>query len=445
MVIRMSWLGCAIAAAVLALAASASAQNVTLTGFVQDGGGAPIEGATVTFTDPGDVVADSDVSAANGSFTLMVPPGMYITSVTPPIGSSFEPQESPDFVTITTSMSFNFVLVEPAATEIYSGTVRDRASAGVSGIAVRIPGAGGDLATTDSAGAFSLQATATTHQLRIDCSGGDTCFGASEDAHLMLDLPEIDLSAGSLTGQVINLPNRVLSGTITDFNGAPVANAEVVLSVQVSYGAGAVTGFLNERVFTNAAGQYSVLAFPGAGNLDVTPEEGSGLLYATTEVTIPDQVGDPANVDVELEEEVLIEYSGVVRDRASAGVMNMVVRMPGSGGDIDTTDATGAFTLNASPTLHMLRVDCGGTNGCFGSSGLIPHDARLPERELTGPIPNAVLNVAQPCAERTITDPEGAHRSRTPASTGVNRFSPARSRASPPSARSPMPKAITRS
>ena len=90
--------------------------------------------------------------------------------------------------------------------------------------------------------------------------------------------------------------------------------------------------------------------FPGEGSLDVEPENGSGLLVENVQVTIPDQVGNPADTNVQLDEEVLESYAGHVRDRAASGVENAVVvygsasrhRRPRA------TDDMGAFELSVT-------------------------------------------------------------------------------------------------
>ena len=115
----------AICAALSALPASAQSASATLKGTVRDGAKAPVAGATGTATDQATKASVTATTAADGSYTLALPPGLY--SVTASAPGFWEPAVSLEVAAGRESQADFSLITRP--TEVISVTAAKKESA----------------------------------------------------------------------------------------------------------------------------------------------------------------------------------------------------------------------------------------------------------------------------------------------------------------------------
>ncbi len=377
------------------VAASASAQ-VTVSGVVQSGLSAPIANTLVEFTQ-GPSVVGSDVSALDGSYSVALPAGVYSLRVTPPGGSGFLPQTQND-INLDQNETLDIILVAQALIELYSGKVVTRSGAALSGATVELTGQDGfRQATTDAAGEFEIESSPTSGQRHF------VQKSSSSGNHWRIYFPDVDLSAGPVSGVTLEIEDRVLTGVVTGPSNEPIADASVRLAQEIAYAGMRASGSSSESsTVTNAQGEFAIAAFPGSGSLEIVPPT-DALKPSEVPVTIPDQVADPSPVPIQLEAIVRETYSGKVVDRAGTGLAGLEVEVSGE----DTyhqveTNSAGEFVLMSTATLATRHFVQGSTSS--GDNWRI----YFPDVDLSnGPVTNVVIPIENRALAGVVTDPGG--------------------------------------
>lgn len=250
------------------------AANAMIYGTLTDNSATPVplENVSIRAGDQSNTWSMDTYTDATGHYYLAV----YGTGIdwyvnadsqNPLFGTSYSlpPSQS---ATVLASTAYERNLVAPVVTAHLSGTVTnsDNAGAPVVGVQLNLYQALGmntnyvTTVTTDGSGAFSFGVSAGSYQIALETQSAslNNVLGP------VLSYPTVT-DGNDVTGIpfVVRTTTGTISGTVTDFNGAPMVNANVVASATidtVNYTAGAQT---------NVSGQYSFPVINGDWTVNV--------------------------------------------------------------------------------------------------------------------------------------------------------------------------------
>ena len=161
----------------------------TLAGSISAAGGGPLAGASIQAEGP---LPRTATSGADGSYSLLLPVGNYHLTVT----LNGRTGQAADVVITENATTTQSFVLEPAPTQVVSGTVRDAAGAPQAGRLVKIAGVAP--AVTDAAGQYSLSVPGGQYTVSID--PGRCLQGKSVSVTLDAD-KTVDFTLAALTDQ----------------------------------------------------------------------------------------------------------------------------------------------------------------------------------------------------------------------------------------------------
>lgn len=127
---------------------SAEAAGIQITGTVTNQSNAGVQNVSVTATAPGgtSVLFGPIVTAADGSYQLVVDPGTYDLHFTPPGGSGLNPVVDPNIVVTADQVSNVQLENTTLATHVLSGTLTDQNGHPIRGADIALSAADGNSA-----------------------------------------------------------------------------------------------------------------------------------------------------------------------------------------------------------------------------------------------------------------------------------------------------------
>jgi len=338
----------------------------TISGTVSAQGGstAQLGGTEITVTDSSSgVPVASTTTAANGSYSVTVPPGTYDLSFRPPAGSGFGNFVARNQV-IAGDRTINVTMV-PASVGAIAGVVRGNGGVALRAMTVQLssPGGAGTVSTTTASdGSYSLTAEPGTYTLVLSGSRQPGVPASVMASSVQFQAP---LSLQGSTTQDLTLPVHALTVQTLGASGNPIAG--VRFNAGFSRGASQVSGSLapglpisfssstfNET--TDATGTL-VLAVPTWIN---NPSV-SGLLQPPSSSQLAATALNLANITTDQTRSVQLAagatLSGVVRGNGGVALRAMTVQLssPGGAGTVSTTTASdGSYSLTAEPGTYTL-------------------------------------------------------------------------------------------
>jgi hypothetical protein len=365
-----------VALAAFALGIAAAAEAGPLSGQVRDQNGVPIVGATVEILDPNTFeTLGIDTSDANGDYSIAIADGTYAAFLTPPPSSEISPVFLENIV-VSGATTFDFVLQSANAT-IFSGRILDPTGAAVQDQSVLLIRAGsetGASATTDTAGAFTLNTQTGSHVLLVN--------GSNPGA---LDVPQFyaaQTNSFDITGNTttdFTLPVKRVTVHVQNSQGDAVAGANLsttsALNCELIFGpTGACGASYYEATATDISGNAVLFLFPTApSNPDsrytftAIPPISSG--YAAGSLTGV-EVSDDMTLTIVLAAPTVL--TGRLLDGAGVGIANQQMELVADGletGVGTTTGANGAFTFSVEPGTYRLTVSGDNEESAASASG----------------------------------------------------------------------------
>jgi len=289
-------------------------QAFAIGGTVRDHDDTPISGVSVT-ANPGGYVASTD---NRGDYTLLVAAGIYDVSAVKP-GFPVVPSQR---VSVPPSRNgINFAFPQRAS---ISGMVRDFQGRAVQDALVSAS-PGNDFAFTAADGRYTLYVVAGTYTISVAKSGHPSPPGRS--VTVPPNRGDVDFTF---------LPTFAVGGSVREFDGAPISQAEVTVS----------PGGMSTR--TDAGGLYTLYLSSGTYSVHVS-KQGYPALPPRT-VTVP-----PERTDVHFAFPQRFIVSGTVRDFDGTTVRDAVI-LAQPGGHSTLSDAGGAYTLTLEAGAYSVSV-----------------------------------------------------------------------------------------
>jgi len=213
-----------------ALSASTTGEPGSVSGFVRNGDGAPIEGARVEITSGPRDIGRAVTADATGSYSIdLLPAGNYSFRVT---ADGYDTLDSPTIVVDPGEETLQDFVLSPQGTGdlgSIAGFVRDVDGNPIVGAEARIMG-GPETGstTTDNDGAYELaNLTPGTYTVRYAADGFDTqtatgiqvTAGEQTTYHVTLDVAQAD--TGAIVGLVLDAGATAISGATVAITGGP--------------------------------------------------------------------------------------------------------------------------------------------------------------------------------------------------------------------------------
>ena len=291
------------------------AQTSTLTGSVT-ASGAPVASATVRATLSTGAVYSTD-SGTNGTYTIAsVPAGTYSLQA---LKSGYT-ATSVAGQTVAPNATLTVNLTASANTGSLSGTVKDGAAAGLSGVLVRAVSAAGHSVEVNSApgGAYTVSGLnpSDPYNLTFTLSGYQTQTVSNA---LSSNTYNVTMPLNSLT----------ISGTTVNQTPTPLANVPV-RATSLSDGSVLTTT-------SSATGTWTITGIAANSNYRITTALGA----ATTEeadLTVTTTTSNTSGVTL-----TLIQRTASIRGNAITSGVTMTAARTGGGTKVAYSDATGAY------------------------------------------------------------------------------------------------------
>jgi hypothetical protein len=380
--------------------APASAATVQLSGRVTDQAAIPIAGATVAVIDP---TTSGTVASATtdptGNYTVPIGTGTYNITVTPPVGSSFQPATLSNEA-ITGDLVLNFDLVLAVPTVMLSGRITDAAGNGIPDQSVfastAVAGFPGPIppptfsGATDATGHYAIQLPSGTYN--VQATGNNSA--APPSGAPQFNIPphwSIVLTAPVVISQDITLdfplPSKQVNFHVQDPTGAPVTGATINTptfappTTPTTITIGGLTATASSTIccafgpppVTNDGGNATTYLFAGTYTFVASPPSGSTFSSATvSNVVVSDTT---PTVPFTLVSTVLL--SGRITDAAGNGIPDQSVfastAVAGFPGPIPpptfsgATDATGHYAIQLPSGTY--NVQATGNNSAAPPSG----------------------------------------------------------------------------
>jgi len=285
--------------------------GAVVSGVLTDATGAVYAGAQIQLNDPVAGVKGFTATDASGRYSLTVAPGSYTIQVLPGFSQSTRQQgQFPNGMTggyvdvngvlvgnAAQARQFNVQLAAPTVVNMklipgatVSGTLLDANATAYANAQVLLSDATGNsfAMNTDAAGKYAFTVTPGTYTISVlpgfnnttgqpgaflfpaGMMGGVVNSAGVLDANPNAVAKQYNLLAGSTTVVSLQLiAGATVSGTLTDANGAPYANAAIAIEPSAAGPAGSA-GPLSV-VMTDVNGHYSFLVAAGGYVINVTP------------------------------------------------------------------------------------------------------------------------------------------------------------------------------
>jgi protocatechuate 3,4-dioxygenase beta subunit len=330
-------------------------QEVTVQGHVTQGDGSAVSGATVRICEQNAKNCTYQASsAADGTYSIGLPAGVYDVFVDPPTGSGLLLRMMTGQTFQNSSTTFDIILVGPGDRTV-SGRVIDRDGKGLPGVYVGFQGLSQTGASTDENGSYSAKVVDGSYTVSLQhFAGTDTVASAIANTEFHIEGYAVSV-AGDTTFD-IPVPSLVLSGTVLDGTSVPVAGALVnvpgywqinTANTGVDGGVGRLTGVLKGTTNSDDNGKFSLFVLPGAGQITASVANGPNALS---------QLVLTQDKDITLQ--FLAQMQGKVSDRTGKGIANAHVTLNGQGGAFPTvTDPSGNYAISLPPGPYTVDVD----------------------------------------------------------------------------------------
>lgn len=333
----------------------AVAAAATLTGTVRNEAGAGLANVDLDFINlcTGDnLFLVGDKTAADGTFSVVVPTGRYDLHFTPPAGSVVAAADQQD-LSVAASLSLGVVTLHPGT--LVSGTVRTPSLSPAPGVDLKFVNQATDRRVyltkdvTNASGQYAVRVTPGTYDIdfRPTLASG---FGDTERLGLVV-------GASAISGLVNDLRSGfAISGSVRDTNNLPQKNVDIDVFDECT-GERVPTAHDN----TDASGNYTVIVPAGTYTFNFDPPECLGVEAARS----PGQVVNGArNIGTE-QLKPAVPVSGVVVNHNGVPVANAKVkfydatsvgalRQAATG---DRTDATGAFRILVPTGIYGINFE----------------------------------------------------------------------------------------
>lgn len=322
-------------------------QHYTIRGSVRDWDGTPMAGIQMYAQNGGSTTAKTTADAS-GAYTLTVIAGLYQVSA----GKYPLPAPATQFVIVppdVAGIDFTFPLRYTIA-----GAVHDHTGTPVAG--AQVSTAWDDpisaYGSTDDDGRYRLTVIAGAYHLAA------TAPGLIRPVTRTLAVPP------AATAIDFNLPERYqVSGTVRDWEGAPLADASVTAVVGQKY-------YDVASSLTDAAGVYTLTVAAATYNIFASKE--GYLSPSPQEITVP-----PARSDVDLTFLRPYTIRGTVRDQDGTPMadVTMSARQNYWGMAYGRTDVAGAYTLTVAAGAYSIVADKYPLPGPIAQAVNVPPDA----------------------------------------------------------------------
>lgn len=341
--------------AALALFLAAPGSAATITGTVRNEAGTALANVDLDFIElcSGDnIFLTGDKSAADGTFSVVVPNGTYDVHFTPPTGSVVCAADFQDVV-VSANQSLGIVTLHPGT--LVSGTVRTPALAAAAGVDLKFV----DTATqhrvyltkdvTNAAGQYSVRVPQGTYDVDYRPGTGST-FGDTERRGLVVGAADVSGLSDVLKS------GFTITGTVRDKHNNKLKNVDIDVY-------DACTG---ERVptahdNTDVNGNYSVVVPAGTYTFDFNPPRCIAVETGRSTGLIVDRAknfGTEQLKDAVLVSGTVLGVGGV--PRAEVKVKFYDVTTPGAPrqpATNDRTDAAGHFSVYVPPGTYDLDFE----------------------------------------------------------------------------------------
>jgi len=331
----------------------------TIEVLVVDGGGNPVGKADV---DVHHIQRDRSFGGStdeNGLARIRVPSGQYCISGLHKRGYVPEGREEPITVGDGETKQVRCVLI---AAPTVTGAVRNEAGNPLAGIKIEVTPAGGEPVVTGADGKFvvgwyaGLGGPQTTTSILV----------ARDPTRNLAEIAEVDERTGSLDLRL--KPAVIISGTVLNQEGKPLAGARVQVFVRVA-DRGVPMGLI-EQVGTAENGTFEVKAVPSARQCVVTATA-AGYGSDNISVDVSNMKGNRYDVGQLKLALADLSISGVVVDVHDKPVAGAIIST--AGGDLRIhagirTDADGRFVVKGvSPDLILVIATTRGPAAKHGS------------------------------------------------------------------------------
>ena len=336
----------------------------SISGFVRDGGGTPVEGATVHALADASSVSEYDTTAADGSYSIVnLTPGGYRVDVTAAgyageyYGGLYAPPAAPNVTVadLTDTPGIDFTLGPGGS---ISGVVEDGNGdpielAVVSATTEAHPGGtsftdenGTYLISNLAPGSYTVQAYATGYVWEYYDGVYEEPAGPNVAVADLADTPNVDFTLGA---------GGSISGVVTDAGGTPIEGASV--SAVGTFFGSAITGADGTFTITTLApGSYWVSA-----KADGYVSEYYNDVYQiplAPNVAVTDQADTP---DIDFALAVGGSISGFVRNEEGSPIQNATVRAVGNSLAFVQTGSDGGYSLpHLAAGAYMVSVEADG-------------------------------------------------------------------------------------
>jgi hypothetical protein len=326
-----------------------AARAASLSGRVATANGLGVPAAIVEFLVPGSSVAiASGVTDAAGQYQAVLLDGVYDVRVTPPVESGFVAEVLPDR-TLAGEFTLDLLLVSASAGR-YSGHVTTASGTGVGDVQVIVEGFGvAATAVTDPSGAFTVVVPPGTYRRRLEYApAGAPAAELPPEFSLALD-GTVDVLGDTI--ETITLPPTVvLSGTVVDPGGTPVAGTRL----RALFSNVLATGFTGTQGFDATAGAdggFAVAIFPSTVLLLAIPPAGIGLGSELVSLVAT----DTTSFAVVLPD---TRYRALIETASGAPVSDALVVLESRVGlsESAVTDADGIAEIAVSPGSYQRQV-----------------------------------------------------------------------------------------
>jgi protocatechuate 3,4-dioxygenase beta subunit len=340
-----------------------SVRNRTIQGRVTDDQGQPLADATVFATNPLKSTGQARDTAADGTYSLTVPAGVYWVYVVKypglfdPVGHiPFEPSRSQAVdVSATSAQDINFALKPVSGLQPIHGRVLDHQGGPVSAVVTAAPVDQfscnpRESVITDESGAYTLTVKPGAYLISMHSEG-------------LPALPNQTVSVPTAAAVDFTYPPLyTLSGRVTDATGKPLRHVLAQASTS------AFDGLYNSSLSDDdgyysvivAAGSYTITAYhqaynvPPAQVMTVLPEH-NDINFVLSPVVPPDQV-----------------LRGVVLDETGRPAANAVVSLAGELFSGETVYYDGSFARAVYPGTYTVYA------GGYGYASSVPQQVTVP-------------------------------------------------------------------
>ncbi len=341
--------------ALFVLVAAGDARAATITGSVRNEAGVGLANVDLDFINlcGGDnIFLAGDKSAADGTYSIVVPNGTYDVHYTPPAGSTVAAADRHDLV-VTASADLGVTTLHPG--RLVSGTVKTPGLAAAVGVDLKFV----DRAT-DHRVYLSKDVTNASGQysLRVPPGSYDIDY-RPPTALAFVDAERLGLVVGAsdIAGLVDTLRSGFqISGTVQDKHNTKLKNVDIDVFDQCT-GKRIPTAHDN----TDANGNYSIMVPTGTYTFNYDPPRCVAVAAARSTNVIVDR---SRNFGTEqLADAVLV--SGTVHDHTGQPCVDAKLKFydatavgaPRQAATNDRTDATGAFSVYLPTGTYEINIE----------------------------------------------------------------------------------------